>query len=174
MVPQLGTEKQILVFEVFHLTGEGASKGNGKSLNLFQHPLVRGERRSLSTEIDVKSHEGHTTAGCRGLPGPGADLLAEHIVVQLQLVEPLQLFGQPVITLPKLLDIIAGFGQNPTFALQWKPTGLQCKTPTLLSERVHTLSLLLPEGTSERRKDDCQEHPQDSELRHLPNTRILP
>lgn len=67
MVPQLGSEEQILVFEVFHL-------------------------------------------------------LAKHIVVQLQLVKPLQFFRQPVVTLPKLLDIIAGFGQNTTFTLQKKPT----------------------------------------------------
>lgn len=60
--------------------------------------------------------------GKRGLPGTGPNLLAKHIVVQLQLVKPLQFFRQPVVTLPKLLDIIAGFGQNTTFTLQKKPT----------------------------------------------------
>lgn len=44
-------------------------------------------------------------------------LLSKHIIVQLQLVKPLQLLRQPVVALSKLLDIITGFGENPTFTL---------------------------------------------------------
>ena len=48
--------------------------------------------------------------GGSGGQGGGSDLLSKHIVVQLELVKPLQFFRQPVVTLPKFLDIITGFG----------------------------------------------------------------
>ena len=81
-------------------------------------------------------------------PRGGADLLAKHIVVQLQLVEPLQLFGQPVVTLPKLLDVVAGLGQDPAFTLQEKPTGrgLEPKTPACFPKAAHARGLVPPEA----------------------------
>lgn len=45
-------------------------------------------------------------------------LLPQDFIVHLQLVEPLQLLGQAEIALPQLLNVVAGFGKDPTFALQ--------------------------------------------------------
>ena len=59
--------------------------------------------------------------------GQGSDLLSKHIIVQLQLVKPLQFLRQPVVTLSKLLDIITGFGENPTFTLQEEANKMRTK-----------------------------------------------
>lgn len=82
-----------------------------------------------------------------GRTAEGSDLLSEHIVVQLQLVEPLQFFRQPVVTLSKLLDIITGFGQNPTFTLQEKANEMRTKirdTWLTFQKHTHTLDLSFP------------------------------
>lgn len=44
-------------------------------------------------------------------------LLPQDLVVHLELVEALQLLGEAVVALPQLLDVVAGFGEDPTFAL---------------------------------------------------------
>lgn len=97
-----------------------------------------------------------------GSLGQEADLLAKHFVVQLQLVQPLQLLRQPVIALPQLLDVIAGFGENPPFTLQERPTqrGLDYKIPACFPKQF-TLSALLSPRTL-RGKGDCCVQPRDT------------
>lgn len=50
-------------------------------------------------------------------PPPPRHLLPQDLVVHLELVEALQLLGEAVVALPQLLDVVAGFGEDPAFAL---------------------------------------------------------
>lgn len=50
MVPELGSQQQVLVLKIFHLTEEGGRQGRGKEDHhsqtpaLTQTPLVKGQR----------------------------------------------------------------------------------------------------------------------------------
>lgn len=148
VVPQLSSEQQVLVFQIFHLAWKGG-RGDSEQTS-WRGQIPHRIHTSASEGKKMKAPLWKPEAGVphwltghgveEGWNEEGSDLLSKHIIVQLQLVKPLQFFRQPVVTLSKLLDIITGFGQNSTFTLQEKANEMRTKIgDTWLAFPKHTL-----------------------------------
>lgn len=77
--------------------------------------MLRGCRSSFSrAEEDLEELEARTASSF----GRQTHLLSEQLVVHPQSVQSADVVPQLQVALPKLLDVLARFGQDPSFALQ--------------------------------------------------------